>query len=60
VIERWLQITCDRCGETATSTDSDMTIREFRNELGKFFKRRKGRDLCERCDNHIAENPGVT
>lgn len=29
MIERWLQITCDHCGETDNSTMPNMTVAEF-------------------------------
>jgi hypothetical protein len=49
VIERWLQITCDECGETDNSTWPNLTLREFRQDLGKLFVKRGGRDLCAEC-----------
>lgn len=49
MIERWLQITCDSCGETDNSTAPDMTIIEFREKLGQVFVRYKKRDLCRTC-----------
>lgn len=29
MIERWLQITCDHCGGTTDSVDSNMTVKKF-------------------------------
>jgi hypothetical protein len=49
VIESWLQITCDKCGETENATFSDYTITEFREELGQHFVRYKKQDLCKFC-----------
>jgi hypothetical protein len=50
MIERWLQITCDECGETDNSTMPNMTVRAFFTSLGGLFVRRRKRDLCKRCD----------
>ncbi len=35
MIERWLQITCDDCGETDNSTAPNMTVDEFLRDSGK-------------------------
>jgi hypothetical protein len=53
VMERWIQITCDRCGETANSTIPDLTFAEFRKELGQAFAVRDKRDLCKGCDDAV-------
>lgn len=53
MIERWLQITCDRCGETDNATAPNMTVAEFRKDLGRAFVVRDKRDLCESCDESV-------
>jgi hypothetical protein len=47
VIERWIQLTCDRCGETDHVGISNITIREARAETG--IERIKGYDICLKC-----------
>jgi len=49
VIERWLQITCDECGETDNSTMPNMTIAEFLAELKPAFIKRGKKHLCRSC-----------
>ena len=50
MIERWLQITCDHCGETTNSTMPDMTIAEFMAEIRPLWRRLGKKHVCsERC-----------
>ena len=49
MIERWLQITCDECGETDNSTAPNMTVLEFMVDLQGTFVRRGSRHLCRGC-----------
>jgi hypothetical protein len=49
MIERWLQITCDSCGETDNSTAPNMTIVEFMSDLSRTFVRRGSMHLCTQC-----------
>ena len=49
MIEKWLQITCDECGETDNSTSPNMTIEEFLLELKPGFVKRGSRHLCGWC-----------
>lgn len=48
MIEKWLQITCDECGETDTSTWPNLSVADFRKDLKEMgnWGRSKGRDLC--------------
>lgn len=43
MIERWLQITCDHCGEVDNSTAPNMTIVEFLDDLSVSSWRRVGK-----------------
>ncbi len=51
MIEKWLQFTCDRCGETDNSTTPDMTVAEFRREAR--IKRIRNQDLCVECQKAV-------
>ena len=42
MIERWLQITCDHCGETDNSVMPHMTVVEFMKYLKQSGWRRVG------------------
>lgn len=44
MIERWLQITCDNCGETDNSTAPNMTAVEFLRDLRQSSWRKIGSD----------------
>ena len=50
-MERWLQITCDGCGETECNTAPNETVASFRLEMHHQYRWRKvGRfDYCGRC-----------
>ena len=47
VIERWLQITCDGCGETDNSTFPNCTVQDLLTSSG--FVVRGKRHLCRSC-----------
>lgn len=49
MIERWLQISCDVCDETDSSTTPNMTIAEFMTEVSRHFRRFGRRHLCRSC-----------
>jgi hypothetical protein len=51
VIEKWLEITCDGCGYTETSTESGQSVASFRKEMKAMFgwSFRKGCDYCGGC-----------
>lgn len=50
MIEKWLQYTCDGCGNTEASGDSNATAKEVRQEIRKFGWRNYGRlDYCKDC-----------
>lgn len=42
MIERWLQVTCDHCGETDNSVAPNMTVAEFMRDLRVSTWRRVG------------------
>lgn len=48
MIERWLQITCDHCGETDNSTAPNMTIAEFRVDLSRCWRKVGNQDACSK------------
>ena len=60
MIERWLQITCDVCGETDNSPAPNMTVAEFMCSAGKLGRRlwvRVGSNhYCRSCRD--AQNAG--
>jgi len=47
MIERWVQLTCDRCGETGFGTESNGTVASARADTG--IRRLGGEDLCHEC-----------
>jgi len=49
MIERWLQITCDECGETDFSTDPNMAILEFMLSVRDHFRKFGNKHLCQAC-----------
>jgi uncharacterized protein CbrC (UPF0167 family) len=50
MIEKWLQYTCDGCGETETDGDPNVTAREVRERLRGYGWRNGGRlDYCPNC-----------
>jgi hypothetical protein len=50
MMERWLQITCDGCGETECNTMPNETVDSFRREMRVSGWRKTGRfDFCGRC-----------
>ena len=51
MIERWLQITCDGCGDTEPATVMDITTKEFRSECKKKYgwKNYGKLDYCPKC-----------
>lgn len=46
MIERWLQITCDHCGETDNSTVPNMTIKEFLCDIKPSWYRVGNKHAC--------------
>lgn len=52
MIERWTQLTCDRCGETEQAGMSNITLKEARKETG--IERVKGYDVCPSCKPAVA------
>jgi hypothetical protein len=51
MIEHWIQLTCDRCGEPEQAGSSNITVREARLEMG--IARIKGYDICGRCKPYV-------
>ena len=55
MIERWLQITCDDCGETDNATMPNMTVAEFLRDSGKpgrrMWVRVGAKHYCRNCRN---------
>lgn len=50
MIEKWLQYTCDGCGETEQSADPNATAKAVRQEIRKFGWKNHGRlDYCKSC-----------
>lgn len=58
MIERWLQVTCDGCGDTGFAVAPDATASEARRDTK--MKRRLGMDLCQRCDGEMREKIPVS
>lgn len=51
MIESWLQYTCDGCGETEYSPDSNITRAKVREELATYGWKHfaGGLDYCPKC-----------
>lgn len=55
MIERWLQVTCDYCGETETSTSPDQTATEFLADISPPWRKvKRGHACSERCAEALA------
>lgn len=50
MIESYLQITCDNCGEVDPSDIPNITMAEFRKSLHKYgWVKIGGKDYCQNC-----------
>lgn len=61
MIERWLQITCDCCGETDNSTAPSMTIVEFMADISPPWHRVGAKHACSKdCADALRATRGAT
>jgi hypothetical protein len=51
MIEKWLQITCDGCGETETNSFPNETNKTFREFMAQYGWKSIGKlDYCRKCN----------
>jgi len=58
MIEKWLQYTCDGCGETEQCGDPNATAKEVRKHIKQYGWKNIGRlDYCQACvDSGLARD----